>query len=772
MMQNWTFQFGFTDVIVNELIILIIILNIVVYKFRQRQEAELVEQNNRLLLLSTQGLCCRFSLHQMQRATSNFLDELIIGKGGFGKVYKGTFEPGPTVVAIKRLQSMSSQGSTEFKTEIDMLSKIRHSHLVSLIGYCDDGKEMILVYEYMRGGSLADHLHKRVRQGYKSLPTLSWVQRLKICIGAARGLEYLHTGTGIQQRVIHRDVKTTNILLDENLAAKISDFGLSKLSPANQATTYVSTRVKGTPGYLDPHYFLTHRLTRKSDVYSFGIVLLEVLCGRPAVDRSLDKEQIGLAGWAEHCFREGLMTQIIDAGIKGEVFPDSLEVFVKVAIQCLHIGPKRRPTIAEVVVYLESALALQEKSTEYHLAEVITSDYFQEDIEFSKPEVENENSEEGVVGVLNRVHPKKQSSGRITYIKRIGVFVSLKAQALSVRRHVKTSNSNSILSVPANLKKIKSTDLATMSATTNLKIFKLIDLIKATSNFEEVLGKGGSIDVFKGWVHEKSYDPSTPDIGLPVAVKRFIPEREPGHKKWQMELDLSREYSHPNFVKLVGYCCEAQEHLLVYEYMQNSGLDTHIFKSASQTMKTARIALPLQARLKIIMGAARCLAFLHTSEQSVIYGDFKTSRILLDGKFIAKLSPQGLTRLAPSDSNTERYDGALHDAASESSKPCDLSLKTDVYAFGMVLLELMTGIQANSKEELLLDHANFLDTTYLDPWLEDSFPGPLLRTLTSLITGCIDNDPNERPSMLQVVENLEIISNSCEKYFKNVQIQV
>ncbi|WOG83323.1 hypothetical protein DCAR_0102498 [Daucus carota subsp. sativus] len=208
-----------------------------------------------------------------------------------------------------------------------------------------------------------------------------------------------------------------------------------------------------------------------------------------------------------------------------------------------------------------------------------------------------------------------------------------------------------------------------MSATTNLKIFKLIDLIKATSNFEEVLGKGGSIDVFKGWVHEKSYDPSTPDIGLPVAVKRFIPEREPGHKKWQMELDLSREYSHPNFVKLVGYCCEAQEHLLVYEYMQNSGLDTHIFKSASQTMKTARIALPLQARLKIIMGAARCLAFLHTSEQSVIYGDFKTSRILLDGKFIAKLSPQGLTRLAPSDSNTERYDGALHDAASESSKP-------------------------------------------------------------------------------------------------------
>ena len=176
-----------------------------------------------------------------------------------------------------------------------MLSKFQHSHLVSLVGYCDDCEEMILVYEYMSRGTLADHLHKRSRKGETSLPPLTWLQHLKICVGVAHGLDYLHTGTSIKNRVIHRDVKTTNILLDENLAAKISDFGLAKTGPVNQTCTNVSTRVKGTVGYLDPYYVSTRRLTRKCDVYAFGVVLLEVLCGRPAVDMSLDDEKINLA---------------------------------------------------------------------------------------------------------------------------------------------------------------------------------------------------------------------------------------------------------------------------------------------------------------------------------------------------------------------------------------------------------------------------------------------------------------------------------------------
>ncbi|KAM7485628.1 hypothetical protein LguiA_001637 [Lonicera macranthoides] len=161
-------------------------------------------------------ICRRFSFEEIQSATNNFDDASIIGQGGFGKVYKGVIDHGASTVAVKRSNPMSKQGVNEFCTEIDMLSKFRHCHLVSLIGYCDDSNEMILVYEYMIRGTLADHLHKKVGEDGNS--PLSWVRRLKICIGAARGLDYLHTGTGVLHTVIHRDVKSSNILIDENWA--------------------------------------------------------------------------------------------------------------------------------------------------------------------------------------------------------------------------------------------------------------------------------------------------------------------------------------------------------------------------------------------------------------------------------------------------------------------------------------------------------------------------------------------------------------------------
>ncbi|KAK1395207.1 putative serine/threonine-protein kinase PIX7 [Heracleum sosnowskyi] len=382
----------------------------------------------------------------------------------------------------------------------------------------------------------------------------------------------------------------------------------------------------------------------------------------------------------------------------------------------------------------------------------------------------------------NGIHPDKQPSARLTLRKIFGVFVSLTARALPVKRDAKTSkNSNGVLSESANLKMMKLTDLATMPVTINLRSFKLIDLEKATSNFIEVLGKGGSRNVYKGWVHEISYDPSTPDIGLPVAVKRFSPEYEQ-HEKWQMEIDLSKEYSHPNFVKLLGYCSEGQERLLVYEYMQNSDLDSHIFKPSNKTNETVRKALRWEARLNIMIGAARCLAFFHTDQakQVVICGDLKTSRILLDGKFNAKLSPSGLKRATQSKhyaNSTACMVGTLGYAAPEYLKSNVMSLETDVYAFGVVLLELMTGIRASEmlhsedsnslgyhieKQKRLLHYSNNLN---LDPWLEDSLPEGTEHDIASLIAVCIDDCPSKRPSMLKVVERLERISDSCKKYF-------
>ncbi|KAI3496542.1 hypothetical protein L1887_38907 [Cichorium endivia] len=498
--------------------------------------------------------CRHFEFAEILSATQNFDESLVIGSGGFGKVYRGNVIDGSSVVvaAIKRLDSMSNQGASEFWAQVDMLSKLRHCHLVSLIGYCNHGKEMILVYEYMPHGTLEDHLHKL------STP-LPWIQRLKICIGAARGLDYLHTGTGIEVGVIHRDVKSSNILLHETWAAKISDFGLSRIGPTNQPTTYVNTLVKGTFGYLDPNYFTTGRLTRKSDVYSFGVVLLEVLCRKRAVDKSLDEEQWGLVAWAQEYIKEGKLKLIVDSDIRGKISAKCLKGFVRIAEKCLLSNPKHRPTMSEVVFGLESILTLQEK-TDSSL-QAIGKTIFGRMVDMLPFPSNGENSAHG--------DPKQSSNS--------------------------TGDSGNASNMFPDNGEVPNS---------SLKVFKFGDLEKATKKFSQdlVLGEGAFGQVFLGWVNKKTLAPSRNGVGIPVAVKRRSTSSSRGHAEWLTEVSFLGRLAHSNIISLLGYCNDEQEeYLLVYEYMPNRSLDQFLYRSAHIKSYTAILELLVYCWIKILM---------------------------------------------------------------------------------------------------------------------------------------------------------------------------
>ncbi|KAK9282253.1 hypothetical protein L1049_005167 [Liquidambar formosana] len=287
-----------------------------------------------------------FTFRDLATATKNFRQECLVGEGGFGRVYKGRLESSGQVVAVKQLDRNGLQGNREFLVEVLMLSLLHHPNLVNLIGYCADGEQRLLVYEYLALGSLEDHLLD-IPPNQKPL---DWFSRMKIALGAAKGLEYLHDKAN--PPVIYRDLKSSNILLDKEFNAKLSDFGLAKLGPVGDKT-HVSSRVMGTYGYCAPEYQRTGQLTVKSDVYSFGVVLLELITGRSAVDTTRPNEEQNLTSWALPIFKDpNRYPELADPLLKGDFPVRGLNQAVAVAAMCLQEEPLARPLMTDVVIAL------------------------------------------------------------------------------------------------------------------------------------------------------------------------------------------------------------------------------------------------------------------------------------------------------------------------------------------------------------------------------------------------------------------------------------
>ncbi|KAM0020347.1 putative protein kinase RLK-Pelle-CrRLK1L-1 family [Helianthus debilis subsp. tardiflorus] len=618
-------------------------------------------------------LCRHFTFSEIQLATQNLDESLVIGRGGFGKVYKGTITNGPNIltVAIKRLDSTSTQGASEFWAEVNMLSNLRHCHLVSFIGYCNDGLEMILVYEYMPNGTLEDHLHKRQTP-------LSWVQRLTICIGAARSLDYLHMGTGIKHGVVHRDVKSSNILLDDSWEAKISDFGLSKICPKNRQTTYVNTGIKGTFGYLDPDYFYTGKLTRKSDVYAFGVVLFEVLCGKRAVDRRIHEEHWGLAVWAQESIKEGRLKQIVDTSIRGSVSPKCLKEFAQLAKQCLHKDPKQRPTMAKVVVGLESTLALQEKA--------------------------NNTLQPTSMNFFARLAPKV-------------IFPSFE-----------NSGGRSLKSLELYFNTVGGENQT-------LHRFDINTLIVATENFSEAHNKiTHTFDpLYKGKLQN----------GQSIAVLRTPPLLDmESENKYMNEALILVKLEHENVAKLLGYCIEGT----VYPERTLSNWDK---------------------QYKVILGVARALLYLHRDAPvTVIHFNVEPGSILLDESLNPILSSFWYARCLASmevDCNTCILRGTWRYMAPEYLLHGYLSIKTDVYGFGVLVLELIAGCRVHLLTEDTADPYESLEYVVRN-WFEGTVSNviyPKIDVDSSFMTSfleigllCVQKDANDRPTMEEVVSML------------------
>ncbi|KAL4561117.1 hypothetical protein LXL04_033279 [Taraxacum kok-saghyz] len=469
------------------------------------------------------------------------------------------------------------------KRPVMMLSEYKHENIISLLGFCDEEGRKILIYKYASKKSLDAHLDNK---------ELEWAQRLKICIGAAQGLAYIHDPTGSQQRLLHRDIKSSKILLDENWNAIVSGFGLSRFGPANQKnTSIIIDNVVGTVGYVDPEYMESGILTKESDIYSFGVVLFEVLCGRLCIV-SIQRPSLAMM-IRRHIRRHKLenLEDIVWSNIKDDIHPESLKKFSAIAYKCLERDHEDRPELEEIIEVLKHCLKIQLtlntnsslvkmfQHFKINLASIVLANVL-------KP------------GSTRPVQPVEPGPGGKTGLTYTGFMPNLSSDqpgwVLSTRRSNRSQKT-----------------VATRSENKSPITCCLIRKI-ATNNFssEHSIGKGGFGEVFEGNL--------TTSKGITkVAIKRLDRSFGQGDFEFWKEIMMLSEYKHGNIISLLGFCDEKNEKILVYEHASKKSLDLHLDNKELTWVR----------RLEISIGAAQGLAYLHNpagTQQRLLHRDIKS----------------------------------------------------------------------------------------------------------------------------------------------------
>ncbi|KAI7730608.1 hypothetical protein M8C21_004001 [Ambrosia artemisiifolia] len=289
----------------------------------------------------------RYSYHELANSTGNFAEKEKLGEGGFGGVYRGFFKDSSMYIAVKRVSKSSKQGMKEYASEVKIISRLRHRNLVQLIGWCHQKGELLLVYEYMENGSLDSHLFKG-----KSL--LTWETRYRIVQGLASALLYLHEEW--EQCVLHRDIKSSNVMLDSNFNAKLGDFGLAKLVDHDKGSQ--TTMLAGTLGYMAPECLLTGRATKESDVFSFGVVALEIACGRKPIEYKVQEKQVRLVEWVWELYGAGTLLEGVDPSLGSDFDEEEIKRLMIVGLWCVHPDSESRPSMRQAIKVLNSEASL------------------------------------------------------------------------------------------------------------------------------------------------------------------------------------------------------------------------------------------------------------------------------------------------------------------------------------------------------------------------------------------------------------------------------